>query len=197
MARETSVHVNHLRGLLSVAVALQTGKPFHTHTVDDLILVTARTCLFIRSKCVAAAGVAIAAAYVLHEHMPGMAVRIAKSYGTLRDLRKMAVFAGIPGGDSAMGLLRGCPGPFYDIGNEHLVLFEHAYLMTSLAGEIPVFAQLPCFKRFLHHMALSAEIGVFFGISVIPEADDSTQNRKKKEEQHDRLLVFFDETQAE
>jgi hypothetical protein len=69
--------------------------------------------------------------------------------------------------------------------------------MTPLAGEIPVFAQLPCFKRFLHHMALSAEIGVFFGISVIPEADDSTQNRKKKEEQHDRLLVFFDETQAE
>lgn len=165
--------------------------------MDDLLLVTARTCLFIRRKCVTAAGVAIAAAYVLHEHMPGMTIRIAQSDGTLRDLGKMAVFAGVPGGDAAMGLLRGCLGPFYDIGNEHLVLLEHAYLMTSLAGEIPVLAQLPCLKSLLHHVAFCAELGVFLGIPVIPEADDPPQNRKQKEEKHDRLLVFFDETQAE
>jgi len=194
---QASAERYHLRSFLAVTVALQTGKPFHTHAVDNLVLVTARTCLFVRRKCVAAAGVAIAAAYVLHEHMAGMAIRIAKSDGTLRYLGKMAVFAGIPGRDTAMGLLRGCPGPFYDIGNEHLVLLEHAYPMTSLAGEIPVFAQLPCLKRFLHHMALCAEIGVFLGIPVIPEAYDSTHNRKQKEEQYDRLLVFFDETQAE
>ncbi len=63
----------------------------------------------------AAAGVAIAAAYVLHEYVPSMTIRIAKSYGTLLDLGKMTVLAGIPGGYTAMGLLSGCPSPFYNI----------------------------------------------------------------------------------
>jgi len=146
---------------------------------------------------VAAAGVAIAAADMLHENMPGMTIRITKSDGTLRDLGKMAVFAGIPGGDTAVGLFRGCPSPFYNIGNEHLVLFEHTHPMTSLAGEIPVLAQLPGLKRLLHHVALCAKFRVFLCISVIPKAYDSPHNCKHQEEQYDRFLVFLYKTHAE
>ena len=86
MAGEASAKGYHLGGLFAVTMALQTGKPFHSHAVDNLVLVTARTCLFIRCKGVKAAGVAITAADVLHEHMAGVAIRIAQSDGPLRDL---------------------------------------------------------------------------------------------------------------
>ena len=70
-------------------------------------------------------------------------------------------------------------------------MFEHAYPMTSLAGEVPVLAQLPGLKRLLHHMAGGTEVRVLLGVFVIPETHDPTHYGKQQEEQYDRLLVFL------
>jgi hypothetical protein len=129
--------------------------------------------------------------------MPGMTIGISQSDGPLRGFGKMTVLAGIPGRDTAVGLSCGSLGPFDDVGNEHLVLFEHVHMMAFLAGEVPVLAQLPGLKRLLHHVALCAKFGVFLCICIIPEADYSPHNRKQQQEKHDRLLVFLDKAHAE
>lgn len=109
----------------------------------------------------------------------------------------MAVLAGVPGRDAAVGLLGRPLGSLYHIGNEHLVLLEHAHLMASLTGEIPVLAHLPRLERLLHHVTVCAELRVIFRIFIIAEPDDPARHRQQQEEKDDRLLVFLDEGLAE
>ena len=93
MAGKTSSKRYHLRRVCAVTVTFQARKSGHSHAMNYLIFVAPGACLFVRLEIVAAACMTLAAGDVLHEYMPGMAVRITQSDRPLRDLREMAVFA--------------------------------------------------------------------------------------------------------
>ncbi len=96
-----------------------------------------------------------------------------------------------------MGLFGRPLGSFYHVRYEHFVLFEHGHLVAFLTGEIPVLAHLPSLEGLLHHVAIRAELRVFFRVMIVSESDDSARHRKQQEEQNDRLLVFLDKALAE
>ncbi len=104
----------------------------------------------------------------------------------------MAVFAGIPRGDSSM-LLLGCLGAFHYKGNHHFVLLYQGHGMADLTLKIPVFAGLPGLKGILHKVARHTEFGVFLCMAVIPEAKNTADNGYKEEQGHDSLPVLFNE----
>ena len=141
---------------------------------------------------------ASAAVDVEHEDMPRVAVRAAQRYRPLLYIGQMARLARMPWGDAAVQLSRrGSPRPLHHVGNEHLVLLEEVDDMAFLTGEIPVLAHLPRLIGFLHHVAGGTELGVFFGVLVIPEAHDAAGQGDKQQQQYYRLVVLFDKGGAE
>lgn len=60
--------------------------------------------------------------------------------------------------------------------------FEHALLVTAMAGDLLMFAGCPSVPGLLHQMARTAKIGVLLGVVIETEELVAAENNNKKKD---------------